>query len=149
MKRTGLVLCGAFALALAGVALASTTYHGTFNDGGTWCQGVFTPAPAGSIDGNWNLNVKQTGEAEISLNIFRDGKEQANWGFVQWSPAADNNPDSFYHYTAVLSPTLTLDVTYTPGSNSVVFQAFHPSSCIGAFHADHVIITGSADRGGS
>jgi hypothetical protein len=149
MKKLAFILCSALALALAGVAIASTTYHGTFNDGGTGCGAVFTPAPAGSIGGTWNLNVKQGGEAEISLNIFRDGKEQANWGFVNWSPAADNDPGTLYHYTAVVSPTLTLDVSYTPSTDRFVFQAFHPSSCIGEFHADHVVITGSADRGGS
>jgi hypothetical protein len=149
MKKLAFLLCAAAALALAGVATGSTTYHGTFTDGGTGCGGIFTPAPPGSIGGTWNLNVKQSGEAEISLNIFRDGKEQANWGFVRWLAAGDNDPGTLYHYTAVVSATLSLDVSYTPGSNSFVFQAFHPSSCIGEFHADHVVISGSADRGGS
>jgi len=152
MKRRELIRAAACVatvatLSLASAAHASTTIHGTFNAGETSCLGVISPAPAGTVDGTWNLNVKQDGQAEISIVIFRDGQIRANWASVVWSPAADNAPASFYHYEAVLSPTLALDVTYTPSSDTFVFQAFHPSSCIGQFHADHVKITGPADRG--
>ena len=99
------------------------------------------------MDGTWNLNVKKNGEAEISIVIFRDGKLQANWASVVWSPALDNDPVTYYHYIAVLGPTLTLDVTYSPGADEFVFQAFHLSSCIGPYHADRVEFIGSADRG--
>lgn len=135
------------ALLMAAAGTASTTLHGTFSSGATSCHGVVSEAPAGSIDGTWNLNVKQDGQSEISLVIFRDGKQQANWGFAAWAPAADNDPGSFYHYTSVISPALTLDVAYTVASDIFVFQASHPSACIGEFHADHVEIRGSASRG--
>ena len=146
MKKAALRLCLGFVLFSALPAVASTTYHGTFTEGATLCKGVFSPADPGTVDGTWNLNVKDNGEAEVSVVIFRDGKNQANWGFVQWESAADNNPDSFYHYIAVLSPFLRLEITYDPSSDAFVFQAFHPSSCIGAYHADQVVFTGPGSR---
>jgi hypothetical protein len=78
--------------------------------------------------------------------IFRDGVLQANWAPVVWSPAADDAPDTYYHYVAVLSPTLALDITYRSSSRTFVLQASHPSSCIGPYHADQVAVAGSADR---
>jgi hypothetical protein len=149
MKGFMSVLAIALALFLSGAALASTTIHGTFTDAQTSCLGVVSPAPLGTVDGTWNLNVKQNGQAEISIVIFRDGTLQANWASVVWSPALDNDPGTYYHYLAVVAPTLTLDVTYTPSTDLFVFRALHLSSCIGPYHADQVEVTGSSDRGSS
>jgi len=97
MRKLFYVICAAAMLATAGAAAASTTYHGTFTQAGTWCGETFSPAAPGTVGGTWNLNVKDKGQVEISIVIFRDGKNQANWAFVAWQPAADNNPDSYYH----------------------------------------------------
>jgi len=139
----------ALGLWLSDTAAASTTIHGTFTDAQTACLGVVSPAAPGTVDGTWNLNVRDDGQAQIAIVIFRDGKLQANWASVVWSPAFDNDPETLYHYIAVVAPTLTLDVTYTPSSGVFVFQAFHPSSCVGPYHADYVAVIGPADRGGS
>lgn len=148
--KEAIVLVGILlTLAPSATATASTTIHGTFTDARTWCEGIESAAAPGTVDGTWNLNVKQNGEAEISIVIFRDGLLQANWASVVWSPAPDNDPGAYYHYIAVLSRALTLDVTYSPSVDLFVFQALHPSSCVGTYRADHVEVTGPADRGGS
>jgi hypothetical protein len=95
MKALG-VLGTVLALSLPTPVVASTTIHGTFTDAETFCLGTGTPAPPGTVEGTWNLNVKQNGQAEISVVIFRDGKLQANWASVVWSPALDNDPDAFF-----------------------------------------------------
>ena len=136
-------------LLLPEIAGASTTFHGTVTDAQTACLGVISPAAPGTVGGTWNLNVNDDGQAQISIVIFRDGQLQANWASVVWSPALDNDPGTYYHYMAVVSPTLTLDVAYTPSPGVFVFQAFHPSSCVGRYHADYVEVSGPADRGGS
>lgn len=136
-------------LLLSETATASTTIHGTFNDAKTSCLGSVTPAAPGTVGGTWNLNVRDDGQAQISIVIFRDGLLQANWASVVWSPAPDNDPGTFYHYMAVVSSRLTLDVSYDPSSDTFVFVASHPSSCVGRYHADYVEVTGPADRGGS
>ena len=149
MKQAIIGLGVVLGLFFSETTLASTTTHGTFTDAETFCKGSGVPAAPGTVDGVWNLNVADDAQAQITIVIFRDGKLQANWASVTWSPALDNDPDTFYHYIAILGPTLTLDVTYTPSSGEFVFQALHPSSCIGPYHADAVRVWGPADRGGS
>ena len=132
MKKAIGSLAIALGLWLSDTATASTTIHGTFTDAQTSCLGVVSNAAPGTVEGTWNLNVRDNGQAEISIVIFRDGKLQANWASVVWSPALDNDPGTSYHYLAVVGPTLTLDVTYSPGSGVFVFQAFYlmPVTCL-------------------
>jgi hypothetical protein len=149
MKTSICALFWLAAVTFAGPAFASTTYHGTFVDGATACQGIWSSAADGTVGGTWNLNVKNDGQAEISIVIFRDGKQQANWALVPWIPTTNNDPGVFYEYVAVLSPFLSLYASYDPVGDEFIFQAFHPTACIGAYHADQVRFTGTADRGGN
>lgn len=71
------------AVALTGViaagATGTTTYHGTFA-GPVVYQGCGGSAPTVLAGGTWSVALHEQGDANVSVNIFADGKHHVSFG---------------------------------------------------------------------
>src|SRR4030095_17037035 len=80
-------------LLLAGTAssfAAAQTYSGTINGGQFFCAG--TPIPTPIISGFWTVSIDPNTPAQVTLNVFYDGKHHLAFGYnalrLQSYPAA-------------------------------------------------------------
>jgi hypothetical protein len=60
-------------------AESAQTFHGTLTGGQFFCAG--TPVQTPVISGNWNVNIDPNTPAQVTLNVFYDGRHHLAFGY--------------------------------------------------------------------
>ena|SRR5262245_57290602 len=133
-----LVISASFSL-----AEAAETYHGTVTGGTFFCNGDQVSGP--TVTGTWNLNIDAQTPAQLTLNVFYDGRHHLSFG----------NNDlilvSFVGGVYVFSgfggiATATLDTSVTPAAFS--WHVELGVSCPSENPYNSLTFSGLANRGG-
>ena len=119
------------------------TYHGTFNGGTFYCNGEesdFRP----TVTGTWNLIIDPQTLAQLTLNVFVDGRHDVAFGTnVLTLMSHDDGVYVFFAFGGVAIATLNTSVTPATFSWHVQFGV----SCSDQNPFNSLTFSGVADRG--
>ena len=131
-------------LLLAGTAnsfAAAQTYSGTINGGQFFCAG--TPIPTPIISGFWTVSIDPNTPAQVTLNVFYDGKHHLAFGYN--ALMLQSYSGGIYTFLGFGdSATATLNTNYSPARFS--WHVELSGGCPPSHPYDSLIFLGVANR---
>ena len=125
-------------------ATPAQTYHGTLSDGTFYCNGEpidYTP----TVTGTWNLIIDPQTSAQLTLNVFVDGRHDVAFGYN--ALILISYDDGVYVFSAFGGfATATLDTSVTPARFS--WHVEFGISCPDQNPFNSLTFFGVANRGG-
>ena len=77
-----LLACSALLTSVSSsTAEPAQTYHGTLTGGNFFCDGELLDPPPHPVTGTWNLNIDPQTPAQLTLDVFYDGRHHLAWGY--------------------------------------------------------------------
>jgi hypothetical protein len=147
MKNYICILASAALLVSSASSLRATpaqTYHGTLTGGTFYCNGEpidYTP----TITGTWNLIIDPQTSAQLTLNVFVDGRHDVAFGYNALILIAYN--DGVYVFSAFGGfATATFHTSVTPAGFS--WHVEFGISCPDQNPFNSLTFFGVGDRGG-
>jgi hypothetical protein len=140
----------AITVALLGPARLSAsqpaqTYHGTLTGGTFYCNGKESPDLRPTVTGTWNLIIDPQTLAQLTLNVFVDGRHDVAFG--NNALILISHDDGVYVFSAFGGfATATLDTTQTPATFS--WHVEFGNGCPPARPFNSLTFFGVANRGG-
>ena len=140
----------AITVALLGPARLSAsqpaqTYHGTFTGSMFYCNGEESPDFRPTVTGTWNLIIDPQTLAQLTLNVFVDGRHDVAFG--NNALILISHDDGVYVFSAFGGfATATLDTSVTPARFSWHVQ--FGVSCPDQNPFNSLTFFGVANRGG-
>jgi len=120
------------------------TYHGTLTGGTFFCNGEPSPDFRPTVTGTWNLIIDPQTLAQLTLNVFVDGRHDVAFGTnVLTLMSHDDGVYVFFAFGGVA--IATLDTRVTPASFSWHVQ--FGVSCPDQNPFNSLTFFGVADRG--
>jgi hypothetical protein len=99
--------------ASSSLAVPGQTYHGTFTGSTFYCNGEETPDFRPVVTGTWNLIIDPQTLAQLTLNVFVDGRHDVAFG--NNALILISYDDGVYVFSAFGGfATATLDTSVTP-----------------------------------
>jgi hypothetical protein len=120
------------------------TYHGTLTGGKFYCTGVEPPDFRPTVTGTWNLIIDPQTLAQLTLNVFVDGRHDVAFGTN--ALILTSHQGGVYMFSA-FGPfaTATLDTSVTPARFS--WHVDFGVSCPDQNPFNSLTFSGVADRG--
>jgi hypothetical protein len=116
MKNCICILASAALLASSASSLRATaaqTYQGTLTGGTFYCNGEPNPDYTPTVTGTWNLIIDPQTSAQLTLNVFVDGRHDVAFGYN--ALILISHDDGVYVFSAFGGfATATLDTSVTP-----------------------------------
>ena len=131
--------------ASSSLAAPGQTYHGTLTGSAFYCNGEENPDFTPTITGTWNLIIDPQTPAQLTLDVFVDGRHDVAFGnnalmLISFS-------DGVYVFSAFGGfATATLDTTQTPATFS--WHVEFGNGCPPARPFNSLTFFGVANRGG-
>jgi hypothetical protein len=142
---TAVILLVFVTLASPSQAENAQTYHGTLTGSTFFCDGEPNPDYTPTITGTWNLIIDPQTSAQLTLNVFVDGRHDVAFGYN--ALILISHDDGVYVFSAFGGfATATLDTSVTPARFS--WHVEFGISCPDENPFDSLTFFGVADRGG-
>jgi hypothetical protein len=94
-------------------ATPAQTYHGTLTGSTFYCNGEPNPDYTPTVTGTWNLIIDPQTSAQLTLNVFVDGRHDVAFGYN--ALILISHDDGVYVFSAFGGfATATLDTSVTP-----------------------------------
>ena len=120
------------------------TYHGTLTGGTFFCNGPESPDFRPTVTGTWNLIIDPQTLAQLTLNVFVDGRHDVAFGNNALTLMShDDGVYVFLAFGGVAIATLNTSVTPATFSWHVQFGV----SCSDQSPFNSLTFSGVADRG--
>jgi hypothetical protein len=148
MKNYICILASAALLVSSASSLRATpaqTYNGTLTGGTFYCNGEPNPDYTPTVTGTWNLIIDPQTSAQLTLNVFVDGRHDVAFGYNALIPISHD--DGVYVFSAFGGfATATLDTRVTPARFS--WHVEFGISCPDQNPFNSLTFFGVANRGG-
>ena len=119
------------------------TYHGTLTGGTFYCNGEESPDLRPTVTGTWNLIIDPQTPAQLTLNVFVDGRHDVAFG--NNALILISHDGGVYMFSAFGVATATLDTSVTPATFS--WHVEFGVSCPDQNPFNSLTFFGVADRG--
>ena len=140
-----LVLLVLVTLAPSVSATPAQTYHGTLTTSAFYCNGEENPDFRPTVTGTWNLIIDPQTSAQLTLNVFVDGRHDVAFGYN--ALILISHDDGVYVFSAFGGfATATLDTSVTPARFS--WHVEFGISCPDQNPFNSLTFFGVANRGG-
>jgi hypothetical protein len=131
--------------ASSSLAAPAQTYHGTLTGSTFFCNGEENPNFRPTVTGTWNLIIDSQTPAQLTLNVFVDGRHDVALGNTALTLISFS--DGVYVFSAFGGfATATLDTTQTPAAFS--WHVEFGVSCPDQNPFNSLTFFGVANRGG-
>ena len=126
-------------------AKPAQTYHGTLTGSTFYCNGEENPDIRPTVTGTWNLIIDPQTPAQLTLNVFVDGRHDVAFG--NNALMLLSHVDGVYVFSAFGGFAMaTLDTSVTPATFS--WHVEFGDGCPPARPFNSLTFFGVADRGG-
>ena len=123
------------------------TYHGTLTGGTFFCNGEPSPDFRPTVTGTWNLIIDPQTLAQLTLNVFVDGRHDVAFGYNALILDPLQSGGGVYVFSAFGGfATATLDTSVTPARFS--WHVEFGISCPDQNPFNSLTFFGVANRGG-
>ena len=148
MRNYICILASAALLVSSASSLRATpaqTYNGTLTGGTFYCNGEPNPDYTPTVTGTWNLIIDPQTSAQLTLNVFVDGRHDVAFGYN--ALILISHDDGVYVFSAFGGfATATLDTRVTPARFS--WHVEFGISCPDQNPFNSLTFFGVANRGG-